>query len=291
MNRHQMVSKFQYIRADSLRHALDWLAAQGADTSVIAGGTDLMISIRKGDLHSRFVLDISRLEELRAIELRNGLLEIGSAVTFSDIVNSPLVRECAPALVKAAKCVGSVQIRNVGTIGGNVANASPAADGVPPLVVHNAVAIVNSAAGQRRIPVHELITGPYVTALRPDELLTKFLLEPIGNGYRSGFQRIARRRALAVARINAAAVTYVGSDGAVRDLRLCLGSITPTPYRMKAAEDHLLGKRPDLELIRHVAKIVSQEMIRQSGIRPSTEYKEPAVQGLVVKVLSELLLE
>ncbi len=286
-----MVSRFQYIRPESLGHALDWLAVRGTDTSVIAGGTDLMIPIRNGDLRSRFVLDISRLAELRAIELRKGILEIGSAVTFSEIVNSPVVRDRAPVLAKAAQYVGSVQIRNVGTIGGNVANGSPAADGVPPLVVHNAVAIVNSAAGERQLPVHELITGPYVTALRPGEVLTKFLLEPIGKGYRSGFHRIARRRALAVARINTAAVTYVGPDGAVRDVRLCVGSITPTPCRMKAAEDRLLSKKPDPDLIRQAAEIVSQEMVRRSATRPSTEYKEPAVQGLVVKVLSELLLE
>jgi CO/xanthine dehydrogenase FAD-binding subunit len=283
-----MKSHFTYIRSGSLDEVLDFLAENGRDTSLIAGGTDLMIAIRNGEVHSRYVLDISRLAETRTIELTEGLLRIGAAATFTEIVHSSAVRAAAPVLAEACTHIGSAQIRNAGTLGGNVANASPAADGIPPLVVHKARALLRTATIERLVPVEELVTGPYRTSIQPGEVLTHFLLEPVSGAYRHSFQRVARRRALAIARISVAAIGSLDPDGIVTDFRLSPGSVTPAPCRMTAAEEHLLGKRPDSELIREAAELVSREMIRQTGMRPSTEYKKPAVEGLVMKALTEL---
>jgi CO/xanthine dehydrogenase FAD-binding subunit len=274
-----------------LHEALDFLTWHGHETSVLAGGTDLMIAVRSGELKSRFVMDVSRLDELRTIENQKGKLAIGAAVTFTEIADSPEVNQCAPVLARAARCVGSAQIRNLGTMGGNVGNASPAADSVPPLVVHAARVDIRSASSERTPLVEEFITAPYRTDRKPTELIVRFLLEPIEPGYRWGFHRIARRRALAIARANASAVGKLTPDGAVGDVKLSVGSITPQPCRMTPAEGHLLGKVPDLSLIREAASKVSQEMIRRSGVRPTTEYKRPAVEGLVIKVLSEIFLD
>ncbi len=139
--------------------------------------------------------------------------------------------------------------------------------------------------------VEEFIVAPYKTNLGPDELITGFALEPMKSGYRWSFQRIARRGALAIARANAAALGKVASDGVVEDLRLSVGSTTPQPARMTAAEELLRGSVPNPELIADAARKVSQEMVRLSGIRPTTQYKRPAVEGLVRKVLAETLLE
>ena len=128
-----MRSRFEYILPRSLKEALDFLGDHGSQTSIIAGGTDLMIAARNGDVASRYVVDVSRLEEMRTIAVTEGTLSIGAAVTYTEIVNSPQIAQWAPILAQAAGYVGSVQIRNVGTLGGNVANASPAADSVPPL--------------------------------------------------------------------------------------------------------------------------------------------------------------
>ncbi|MEJ2716016.1 MAG: FAD binding domain-containing protein [Deltaproteobacteria bacterium] len=286
-----MKSQFTYIRSESLEQALDFLARNGPETSLLAGGTDLMIAIRNGEMFSRYVLDISRLPEARVIQLSEGRLQIGAAATFTEIIRSSVVQASAPVLVSACKCIGSTQIRNAGTLGGNVANASPAADGIPPLVVHRARALLRTASTERLVPVEELVTGPYRTSIQPGEVLIHFLLEPVSATYRHSFQRVARRRALAIARMSVAAIASLGTDGIVTDLRLSPGSVTPAPCRMTAAENHLLGKRPDSELIREAAEMVSLEMIRQSGIRHSTEYKKPAVEGLVVKALTELFQE
>jgi CO/xanthine dehydrogenase FAD-binding subunit len=285
-----MRSHFEYILPRSLTEALDFLADHGSQTAILAGGTDLMIAARNGEVASRYVMDVSRLEEMRTIELSNGVLSIGAAVTYTEIMNNPQIAKWAPILAEAARCVGSVQIRNVGTLGGNVANASPAADSVPPMLVHQTRVQIRSASSERSEPLEEVIIGPYRTSLKPGEVIIRFDLEPLGADYRWNFQRIARRRALSVARMNAAAVGRLNSNGTVEDLRLSVGSITPEPARMTRAEDHLKGKVPDPLLIQETAEKVSQEMVRRSGLRPSTEYKRPAVEGLVVKALTELFV-
>jgi CO/xanthine dehydrogenase FAD-binding subunit len=284
-----MRSQFAYVRPPSLVDALAFLAEHGTQTSLIAGGTDLMISIRSGDMKSAHVMDVSRLEELRSVALTEDSLFIGAAVTYRELMADPLVAKHAPVVAMAARHVGSLQIRNVGTLGGNVAHASPAADSVPTLIAHDCRVMIQSASGNRVEPLTDVITGAYATNLKPDELIMGFLLQPLP-GARSSFHRIARRRALSIARINAAAVAYVDDSGTARDVRLSVGSVIPRPCRMADAENHLNGIAPDPRTIEEAAHIVSREMIRQSGVRPSTEYKQPAVEGLVQKVLSQVLL-
>ncbi len=271
--------------------ALKFLEEHGAETSLLAGGTDLMISAREGGLKSSYVMDISRLEELTRIEKADGLCAIGAGVTFSEIAESAEILNSVPLLAAAAKTVGSPQIRNVGTIGGNVANASPAADSVPPLVVLQARVEIRSISSERTPFVEEFITAPYRTSLKPNELIVRFLLETIPDGYRWDFQRIARRKALAIARANLALLASSDEQGRVEDLRLCVGSISPRPSRLTEAEEILKGKIPSPELIGAVAKSVSSEMISRSGIRPTTEYKQPAVEGLIVKSMSKIFFE
>jgi CO/xanthine dehydrogenase FAD-binding subunit len=282
-----MRSQFQYFRPSTLHEALEFLQEEGPSTSVIAGGTDLMISVRNGLMASAYVMDISRLEELRTVTRTEETLVIGAAVTYTELMANREIIDHAPVLTLAARQVGSLQIRNVGTLGGNVANASPAADSVPALLVHSTWVRIQSAFEERFEPLENVIVGPYTTNLKPGELIIGFILEPLPD-HRAEFQRIARRKALSVARINAASVGKVNTDEVVSDIRLSVGSITPRPCRMTAAENRLRGKVPNENLIQEAAAAVSGEMIRQSGIRHSTEYKRPAVEGLVVKTLSRL---
>lgn len=281
-----MRSRFQYVRPNSLQEACAFLAENGPRTAVLAGGTDLSITIRSGDFDKDYVLDISRLDEARAVEMANGTLSVGAAVTYTEIIGNPLVNRHAPLLAAAARCVGSLQIRNMGTLGGNVANASPAADSVPAMMAHNVRVLIESSSSERVQPLDQVVVGPYITTLQPGELITKFFFDPMDSSYRYSFQRIARRRALSIARANAAAMALQDVDGTVLDLRLSVGSITPRPCRLSEAEQHLLGKVPSLTLLQEAAELVSREMIRRSGIRSSTEYKKPAVEGLVTKVFS-----
>lgn len=285
-----MRPRFEYIRPNSLEEALEFLAHHGIETSVLAGGTDLMIAIRKGLASSKYIMDVSRLPELRQITKTQESLLVGSAATYREIMSSKEVIINAPVLACAAGHVGSPQIRNVGTIGGNVANASPAADSIPAMIVHRTWVRIESAFEQRIEPLEAVITGPYQTNLKPTELITGFLLEPLENGYSYCFQRIARRRSLSIARINAAAVGSVDESGRINDIRIAIGSATPRPCRIIPAENFLKGKIPEINTICEAAEKASSEIIRQSGIRASTEYKRPAVEGLIIKVLTEVFL-
>ncbi len=283
-----MRSRFSYLCPASVKEALDALHLHRPGVKILAGGTDLLIEIRNGEMEAGYVVDVSRLPEMRAIEMRSGRLFIGAAASYTDIIRSELVQTHAPVLVRAARCVGSVQIRNAGTLGGNVANANPAGDSVPALVVHGAWAEVRSAGSTRRVRVEEVIVGANKTSLAPDELIVGFSLEPYDNGYACSWQRVARRRALSVARMSVAAVAKRGRNGVVEDLRLACGSVTPSPKRMIEAEEIVKGTVPDEPLIGVAAQAVSSEMIRVSGVRRTTEYKKPAIEGLVIKALREL---
>ncbi len=168
-------------------------------------------------------------------------------------------------------------------------NASPAADSIPALMAHNAWVKILSSAGERVEPLGNVVIAPYKTSLKPGDLITEFLLEPLPD-YAFSFQRIARRKSLSVARINTACAGTIAEDSVISDIRLSVGSITPEPCRMTAAEEMLSGNPPDTELFFEAARAVSEEMINRSGIRSSTEYKKPAVEGLVFKALHEAFM-
>ena len=142
-----------YIRPQDLGEALDFIKEHGPDTTILAGGTDVMIDMRAGTLQSKYLLDISRLSALREIKIRDTELTIGAAVTISEINTSETIGSHAPALQKATHRFAGRQVRNIATIGGNVAHCSPCGDTIPPLLIHDAVAVVVSPAGQRNVPI------------------------------------------------------------------------------------------------------------------------------------------
>ncbi len=283
-----MRSVFQYIRPNSLEDAAEWLREKGADTIIFAGGTDLMPAIRKGDISCKYVMDVSRLRELKEIGFDHGSLVIGAAVTYTELLESPIISEHAPVISYAARCVGSEQIRNVGTLGGNVGNASPAADSIPALLVHNAYIELVSSGEFVKKPLEEIILGPYRTSLKRGDLITKFHLEALPLPYRAVYRRIGRRRAMSIARINLAAVATMDSSGVVSDLRLSIGSMTPQPYRATSVERIFVGRKPELAHVTEAAALATQEMIKLSGIRPSSQYKKPAAEGLIILSLCKL---
>jgi CO/xanthine dehydrogenase FAD-binding subunit len=267
---------------------MNWLGERASDTVIFAGGTDLMPRIRHGLLDCRYVIDVSRLDELKTVVVDERSIAIGAGLTYSEIIQNREIIKYAPVLAYAARCVGSEQVRNVGTLGGNVANASPAADSIPALMVHNAQVEIMIRGDVQIRSLPDVVLGTYYTSLRPGDLITKFFLEPLPRPYGAVFQRIARRKSLSIARINLAAAGCIDSEGLIRDVRLSLGSVSAQPYRATAAENFLKGKKPHRSLILEAATLVSQDMVRRSGVRPSTDYKRPAAEGLVLRSLVEL---
>ena len=279
-----------YIRAANIEDALDFLNTNGAETRLLAGGTDIMVDMRSGALKTRFLLDVSRLEDLKKIEIQDGQLTIGAAVTISELLESETIADMAPALGKAAEKFASRQIRNVATIGGNVAHCSPCGDTIPPLLIHDAKAVVLTSEGQRQVTIEEMASGPYHCSLHPNEIIGHFVLQPRPQEVTfADFQKIGRRQELAIARMSMAAMAYQDDGGAITYMRFALGSCTPTPHRFREIEEYLTGKVPAENIVWEAGKLLAEKMLRITGRRPSAVYKEPAIQGLFVRMMSPLI--
>jgi len=283
-----MIPPFDYKTPNTIEEAIELLWQAGGKAKIIAGGTDLVIGLRNGDLSPQFIVDITRIEDLRKIEEKNGMVSIGAAITHSEIASSSLVKKYGKVLSDAASEIGSPQIRNMGTIGGNIINASPAADTIPPLMVLNAMGRVVSKEGEREVPLDQLFKGPYETNLKPHELLVQITFQKLPPETKSSFVRLARRNAMAIARMNVAIILQIGKNR-IEDVRIAVGSVTPTPQRMSEAETFLKGKSPDEESLEKASLKVSEAMVRQSGIRASTAYKRPVVEALFMRAMRKAL--
>ena len=205
-----MIPPFDYKIPNTIEEAIELLWEAEGKAKIIAGGTDLVIGLRNGDHTPQFIIDITRIEELRKIEEKNGTVSIGAAVTHSEIASSSLVKKYGKVLSDAASEIGSPQIRNLGTIGGNIVNASPAADTIPPLMVLNAMGRVVSREGEKEVPLSQLFKGPYETNLKPHELLVQITFQKLPPDMRSSFVRLARRDAMAIARMSVAIILQIG---------------------------------------------------------------------------------
>ncbi len=282
------MTNFEYVRPRSLEEALEFLDSHGSETKILAGGTDLVVDLRAGAVAPRHVLDVGRLPELKGIAHTGGEVTVGAAVTLAEIESSGVLKAHAPTLQKSALTFASRQIRNVATIGGNVAHCSPCGDTIPPLVVHDARAVIASRQGRREVPVALIASGPYACALPPQEIILGFRLKPAGDITFADFQKIGRRKELAIARINMAAMARQEPGGRLALIKLSLGSCTPTPGRVPEVEDFLTGKVPTVKDIREAGRFLAERTLAITGRRPSAVYKETAIQGLLIRMLTPL---
>ncbi len=262
-----------YMIARTLAEALEALQGEGA--VAVAGGTDLWVGLRRaraeGRALPRLIVDITRVPELGELNQIEEGLWVGAGVSFARLEADPLVQRLAPALGQAAATVGSVQVRNAATIGGNVANASPAADGLAALVGLGAEAVVASAGGERRLKVEELVGGGQGVGLAHGELIKGFVVPALEG--RQVFLKVGRRAALNIARLS---VTVVLGQ----EVRVGLGACFPAPRRITHAEE--LAAKGDFE---EAARAAAEAFRRESGSRPSAVYKIPAISRAVREAL------
>ena len=275
--------RFRVHRPKSLEEALELLATL-EKAKPIAGGTDLIPLMREVEVEVEHLIDLGGIGELRFIEEGDGYIRIGAATTLSDLVDSTLIASKAPALWEAASSMGSVQIRNRGTIGGNLCNASPAADLAPPLIALGAEAEIRSVDEARWIPVEEVFAGPKVNSLAGDELLTsvRFKVPPRGAG--SAFEKIGRRRGVTLALVNAAAYIEL-EDETCRSARIALGAVAERPLRLREAEGRLMGERVSEELIEEVSELCSKLVRPIDDVRASAWYRREMSRVLSRKAL------
>jgi CO/xanthine dehydrogenase FAD-binding subunit len=242
-----------------------------APVKPIAGGTDLMVTIT-GELAPppASVIDLWAIDALRGIAIDGDALTLGALTTYTDIRRSALCREHVPALVEAAGTIGAAQIQNRGTLGGNIANASPAGDTLPVLLAADALIVVGSGRGERNVPASEFWTGYRQTALAHDELILRIRL-PLAAGREMRFRKVGTRRAQAISKV-VMAVAWQG-DGTWREARVALGSVAATPIRATATERDLEGRQPTPETADRAAETLATELAPIDDVRSTAEYR------------------
>ena len=283
------MARFDYARAHSITEALQLLSQPGLVSRPLAGGTDVVVYLRHEAPAFNRLVDISRVPEMKVIERRGDEVVIGAGVTFSEAAESALLQEAATCLVEACLSVGGPAIRNAGTLGGNVINAAACADSLPPLVCLDAVAHLRSLAGERQMPVSELVLGPNRTTLRPGELLTHLAFPSLPAGAASAFAKLGRRNAQAISRLSMAAAGRLDAQGRVDFVRLAPGAATPQTHRFVEVEALLLGQAPTDALLAAAGQQTADVMVGVTGRRWSTEYKEVAIQALAERTLRRAL--
>jgi carbon-monoxide dehydrogenase medium subunit len=277
---------FSYAAPESIEEAVALLAESGRDAKPLAGGTDLLVRIKRNLLAPKRLVDLAGIPELGGIQLIDQGLRIGSMVTHAEVASSPLVRAQAPAVAAASAAVGAVQTRNLGTLGGNLVSCVPSIDGGPALLALDAVVTVADPEGRWQMPLEELLLEPHCSALAPDELLVDIVIPTENLGRASCFEKYRRRKGLSLALVNAAAAVELTADGnRISRVTIGLGAVAPTTIRARKAEASLEGMPIRAEALAKAARIAAEETSPIDDFRASARYRRDLVVVLTRRVL------
>ncbi|MEO5896165.1 MAG: xanthine dehydrogenase family protein subunit M [Vicinamibacterales bacterium] len=275
---------FEMVRAHTLDDALTRLASEPGSWTPFAGGTDIMVLLEAGKLKSKRYLDLWPVDGLRTIRDDGDAVSIGALATYTDLLESAVIRNQFPLICDAARETGATAIQNRGTIGGNIANASPAADLPPALLVYDAALELASTRGRRVVSYANFHKGYKVMDLAADELITAITLPRGRTGWRQSYRKVGARRAQAISKVCfAAGADVVG--GEVRDIRIALGSVAPTVVRCTATESTLRGQRLTPALIAAARAQIDREISPIDDIRSNQRYRRLVAANLLEQFL------
>ncbi|MGB9665000.1 MAG: FAD binding domain-containing protein [Ignavibacteria bacterium] len=284
-----MIQKFNYVAPKSLSSALK-LLSENKNAKVLAGGTDILPGFHiesRRFLETNLLVDIKKIENLHRIKESKNAVEIGACVTFSDLVESEVIRKYFPLLTKAAETVGSVQIRNRATVVGNFVNNAPCADSVPPLLVYNAKIQIQSLKRIREISLQKFLIKPYTTALKKGEIVTKIIIPKPEENLLGDFYKLGRRRAVAISRISLA-VLLKKKYNLIEELRIASGAVTPIGTRLYELEKFAKGKPANSDTFKELAIKLGERVLEITGLRWSSEYKLPVLQQVFYHLLEKV---
>ena len=271
----------------SLSEALALLAHEPGVWRPFAGGTDLMVLLEAGKLSHKRFLSVSRLNDLRGVEVTTDFAILGGLTTYTEIQKHPVLREEFPLLCAAARETGSIATQNRGTLGGNIVNASPAADSPPALLVYDAEVELISVRGARRLPYHAFHTGYKKMQIASDELLRAIRLPRRATGGQQYYRKVGTRRAQAISKVCLAGVALV-ERGAIREIRIALASVAPIVLRAIKTEDALRGSKPTPATIAAARETLAREIAPMDDIRSTARYRLRVAQNLLEEFLSQL---
>jgi CO/xanthine dehydrogenase FAD-binding subunit len=281
------VALYDLVAPPSLDAVLQALATAPGKHALIAGGTELMVALGVGRLSSRSLISIQHLRELRFIRLEDDAIHIGAGTTFTDIRRSAAIAEHLPLMSESASWTGSVANQNRGTLGGNICNASPAADTPPVLLAYGATVKLVSAVGERSVPYADFHLGYKRTVMRPDELLYTIIVPTAFAGYRQYIRKVGTRNAQAISKIALAGLAKI-KDNVIADIRLGAASIADRPVRCSATEATLIGKSISETTIRDARAALASEARPIDDIRSTGRYRGVVVANLLEQFLRSL---
>lgn len=286
---HQRTVPCQYFAPRKIEEALEILSKYGKEIKVIAGGTDLLIQYYDRLYEIDTWLDLKNIKELKEIKIYQNQMEIGAMVTHAQLEKSEDIKKYFPILGQAAADIGSPQIRNRGTVGGNIVNASPAGDLLAPLMAYDAQFKLFSIQKETLIPAEEFFIGPKKTILEPVQLLTRIILPLPSERTYGCWIKIGKRKALIIATITLALVVEMAEDNkTVKDVRTCLGSVAPTPIEIKEIRKKMVGKNFSQLDFNQLGQIVEDKISPIDDIRGTREYRKDVAKNIMIKALEEI---
>jgi len=283
--------RFEYLSPRTVNEAIGLLKQHGGKVKVLAGGTDLVPQMKWGEIKPEYILSLSQVPDLAQIQFHHTTgLKLGALTKIRAIEKSDTIKEFYPILAQAASVIGSVEIRNRGTVGGNLCNAAPSADMVPSLLVLNARAVIASESGERVIPLEDFFVGPGKTVLSGGEILIRLEVPTMKPNSAGEYIKLGNRNAMEIALIGVAAlITLEQGNDTCEEARLALATAAPTPIRVKEAEGVLTGKKLDEEVIELAAETASKEASPRSSWRASEEYRREMIRVLTRRAITQAL--
>lgn len=277
-----------YFAPTTLKEATEILAKYSPNIKIIAGGTDVLVDyFDRLDEIERWI-SLKNLYELKKIEINNDRIEVGALVTHEELVKSEIIQKYLPLINQAALDVGSPQIRNRGTIGGNIANSSPAGDLLPPLIAYDAVFKITSQNETREVPAKDFFLGPKKNVLRNDEILEKIII-PIPQKHTYGkWLKVGKRNALIISSITLAIVVTFNDDERIKTVKCSLGSVAPVPIEISQIQPLMVGKRFNELDYSQIGKVVSDNISPIDDIRGTKEYRREVAKNLTISALNEI---
>jgi len=281
---------FEYEAPETIDEAVRLLKEAGGSARALAGGTDLVVQMKERATRFPYpvtVVSLDRISELHGVDFSDADgLRIGAGATMTDVATHPAVRERYAALAEGAGVVGSLQTMNMATIGGNVCNAAPSADTVPPLLVYEAEAVIVGPNGRRNLPIAELFRGPGETALAPDELLAELRLPLPAAGTGAVYERNTPRKQMDIAVVGVAVALTLSGD-TIQRARVALGAVAPTPLRATSAEAALQGQTANEETFAKAAEAAVKDSSPITDLRASAEFRRHLVRVMTMRLLAE----
>lgn len=281
------LARFEYFTPESVENACKLLTEQGDGAFIMAGGTDLLVKIHKGAMKAKAIIDLQKIKGIDGISYEKGKgLTIGAMARLTDVGNHPDIKAKYPAVSKAALATANTQIRNMGTVAGNLCNAAPSADNAPVLMAMGAVVTLKNDKGERKVPLNEFFRGPGMTVIEKGEILTSIFVPEPPKGSGTAYQYLSARGKVDIAAV-CIGVMVVMEGNICKDAKIVLGAVAPVPMRAKVAEKVVIGSKISTGCLEKLGLEASKESMPITDMRSSAEYRKILVGVLSARAVEE----